>query len=382
MAKLFYCKGAIRIIRKNGVPLTTKNFCFEGKETDIIIGWGILKNIGEKIAEHNPYRIVVVTDANIRKTYGEFVKRQIESQGIECMLVDFHPGEAQKAREVKDRILNEMLGFATADSGVVAVGGGIVLDVAGYAACEYFREKLKFFAVPTTLMAAHDAAIGAKNAVNSRFAKHSFGVYYPPKFVFIDAETIMSLNQREIRNGLMESIKHAMAQDIGFLEYLLSLPSDMKLSKEELLEVINRTIDLKLECMKGDEYEMFNPVLHLGHTLGHQIEFHSNFLLTHGEALSLGIRAEAVLANKLGMLSSEDVARVFSIFKRIGAPSKIPNASDEFLDKVIEGLKYDNKRTRRGTPFFLLKEFGIPPITVYEDSIPKEYILQCLKSIS
>ena len=362
--------------------MTVKKFRFAGKETEVIVDWDILPGIGQKIAEYDPYRIVIVTDTNVRKSYGEFVKKQIESQGIECLLLDFHPGEAQKAREVKDKILDEMLGFATADSGVVAVGGGIVLDVAGYAACEYFREKLKFFAVPTTLMAAHDAAIGAKNALNSRFAKHSFGVYYSPEFVLVDVKTLQTLSQREIRNGLIESIKHAMAQDPGFLEYLLSLPSDLKLSKEELLEVVNRTIDLKLECMKEDEYEMFNPVLHLGHTLGHQIEFHSNFLLTHGDALSLGIRAEAVLANKLGMLSSDDVARTFSIFERIGAPSKLPNASDELFDKIIEGLKYDNKRIRRGTPFFLLKKLGLPPIAVYEDTIPKEYILQCLTAIS
>lgn len=362
--------------------MTAKRFFFSGKETEVVVGWDILANIGKKIAESNPYRIVIVTDTNVRKPYGEFVKRKIEGQGIECMLIDFHPGEAQKAREVKDRILDDMLGFATADSGVVAVGGGIVLDIAGYAACEYFREKLKFFAVPTTLMAAHDAAIGAKNALNSRFAKHSFGVYYPPEFVFVDAKTLQSLSQREIRNGLIESIKHAMAQDLGFLEYLLSLPSDLKLSREELLEVINRTIDLKLECMREDEYEMFNPVLHLGHTLGHQIEFHSDFLLTHGEALALGIRAEAVLANKLGMLSSDDVSRIFSIFERMGAPSKIPNASGEFFNRVIEGLRYDNKRTRNGTPFFLLKKIGVPPIAVYEDAIPKEYIRQCLTAIS
>ena len=362
--------------------MTVKKFCFAGKETEVIVGWDILADIGQKIAEHDPYRIVIVTDAEVRNTYGNFVKKKIESQGIECMLLDFRPGEAQKAREIKDRILDEMLGFATADSGVVAVGGGIVLDVAGYAACEYFREKLKFFAVPTTLMAAHDAAIGAKNALNSRFAKHSFGVYYSPEFVFVDVKTLQSLSQREIRNGLIESIKHAMSQDPDFLEYLLSLPSDLKLSKEQLLEVVNRTIDLKLECMKEDEYEMFNPILHLGHTLGHQIEFHSDFLLTHGEALSLGIRAEAVLANKLDMLSSEDVARVFSIFGRIGAPSKVPEASDEFFDRVIEGLKYDNKRIRRGTPFFLLKKFGAPPIAVYEDAVPKEYIRQSLAAIS
>ena len=362
--------------------MAVKTFCFAGKKTKVIVGWDILANIGQRIAEHDPYRIVIITDTNVREPYGEFVKKKIEEQGIECMLIDFHPGEAQKAREVKDRILDKMLGFATADSGVVAVGGGIVQDIAGYAACEYFRGKLKFFAVPTTLMAAHDAAIGAKNAVNSRFAKHSFGVYYSPEFVFIDAKTLKSLNQREIRNGLVESIKHAMAQDLNFLEYLLSLPSDLKLSKAELLRVVNRTIDLKLKCMKEDEYEMFNPVLHLGHTLGHQIEFHSKFLLTHGEALSLGIRAEAVLANKLDILSSRDVSRTFSIFERIGAPSKIPKVSEKFFDRVIDGLRYDNKRTRRGTPFFLLREIGIPPITVYEDAIPKKYIRKCLIAIS
>lgn len=362
--------------------MTVKKFRFAGKETKVIVGWDTLSDIGQEIAEYDPYRIVIVTDTTVRKLYGEFVKKQIESQGIECKLIDFRPGEAQKAREIKDRILGEMLGFATADSGVVAVGGGIVMDIAGYVACEYFREKLKFFAVPTTLMAAHDAAIGAKNALNSRFAKHSFGVYYAPAFVFVDVKTLQSLDRRETRNGLIESIKHAMAQDLGFLEYLLSLPSDLKLQKEELLTVVNRTIDLKLECMKGDEYEVFNPVLHLGHTLGHQIEFHSNFLLTHGEALSLGIRAEASLANRLGMFSSDDAARTFSVFERIGAPSKITNASDEFFDRVIEGLKYDNKRTRRGTPFFLLKKFGVPPVVVHEDEVPKEYIRQCLAAIS
>ncbi len=362
--------------------MSVKKFCFAGKETEIIVDWDILANIGQRIAEHAPYRIVIVTDTDVRKSYGEFVKKNIESQGIECMLLDFDPGEAQKDREIKDRILDAMLGFATADSGVVAVGGGVVLDVAGYAACEYFREKLRFFAVPTTLMAAHDAAIGAKNALNSRFAKHSFGVYYPPEFVFVDVKTLQSLSQREIRNGLIESIKHAMVQDLDFLDYLLSLPSDLKLSKEELLEVVNHTIDLKLECMKEDEYEMFNPVLHLGHTLGHQIEFNSNYSLTHGEALSLGIRAESVLANKLGMLSSDDVDRAFSVFERIGAPSKIPDSSDKLVDRIIEGLKYDNKRIRRGTPFFLLKKFGAPPITIYEEAIPKEHIRQSLKTIS
>jgi len=361
--------------------MTTKTFNFAGKETKVIVGWDTFADIGQKIAEHDPYRIVIVTDTTVRKLYGEFVKKQIESQGIECKLIDFHPGEFQKAREVKDRVLDEMLGFATADSGVVGLGGGIVLDVAGYAACEYFREKLKFFAVPTTLMAAHDAAIGAKNALNSRFAKHSYGVYYAPEFVFVDVKTLQSLNQRETRNGLIESIKHAIAQDLDFLEYLLSLPSDLKLSKEDLLAVVNRTIDLKLECMNGDEYEMFNPVLHLGHTLGHQIEFHSNFQLTHGEALSLGIRAEAYLSKELGMLSQEEVNRVYLIFEKLGAPTKLPNPSEELFSKIVESLKYDNKRTRRGTPFFLLKELGVPPVLVNEEDIPRKLIFDCLNSI-
>ena len=363
------------------MKMQVKSFHFAGKETKILIGYDTIQDLGSMVAEHDPYRIVIVTDTNVKNLYGDSVKKQIESRGIECKLIDFHPGEFQKAREVKDRVLDEMLGFATADSGVIGLGGGIVLDVAGYAACEYFREKLKFFAVPTTLMAAHDAAIGAKNALNSRFAKHSYGVYYAPEFVFVDAKVLQSLNQREIRNGLIESIKHAMAQDFDFLDYLLSLPDDLKLSREELLKIIERTIDLKLECMAGDEYEMFNPVLHLGHTLGHQIEFHSNFQLTHGEALSLGIRAEASLSKDLGMLSEEEVKRVYSIFERIGAPAKLPDPSNELFSKIVESLKYDNKRTRRGTPFFLLKKLGLPPVLVNEDEIPKEQILKCLNSI-
>ena len=345
------------------------SFTFRGREVPIFIGHGLLEKAADLIAEADPFRAVIITDTTVADLYAKKVMKEIEERGIRTQLFSFSPGETRKARKIKDWIEEEILGFATVDSAIVGIGGGVVLDIAGYVAAEFFREKLMFFAIPTTLMAMHDAAIGAKNAVNSDKAKHSFGVYYAPEFVLCDLDVLRTLPERELKSGLVESVKHALCQDLSFLSTIEQRDYD---------KIVCRTIELKLECMREDEEEKFTPILHVGHTLGHQIEFqslHSTNVLTHGEALSHGIKCEALLSHRLGILSEEDCHQVFEIFKNLDLDFPLPPLD---IPKLIDGLRYDNKRTRRGAPFFLLSALGSAPKVVWEDEIPRETLEGCL----
>jgi len=349
----------------------TYSFRFHRKEVKIFVDHGLLSEVGEFISSYDPFRVVIITDTTVADLYAKKVMEEIERQGIRTQLFTFSPGEKKKARKIVWWIENEMLGFATADSAVVGIGGGVVLDVAGYVAAEFFREKLLFFAIPTTLMGMHDAAIGAKNAVNSERGKHSFGVYYAPEFVLCDLDTLSTLPERELKSGIVESVKHALCQDLSFLSTI---------ARRDYDEIVRRTIELKLECMKEDEEEKFTPILHVGHTLGHQIEFqslHSTDTLTHGEALSHGIKCEALLSHKLGILSEEDCRKVLEIFENLSLNFPLPPLN---IQKIVEGLQYDNKRTRRGAPFFLLTSLGEKPKVVWEDEIPREVLLDSLQT--
>lgn len=347
------------------------SFTFRGKEVPIYVSHGLLSKAADLISSYDPFHVVVITDTTVADLYAKKVVEELEGRGVLTQLFSFSPGEERKARKIKDWIEEEILGFATADSAIVGIGGGVVLDIAGYVAAEFFREKLMFFAIPTTLMAMHDAAIGAKNAVNSDKAKHSFGVYYAPEFVLCDLDVLRTLPERELKGGLVESVKHALCQDLSFLSTI---------ERRDYDKIVCRTIELKLECMREDEEEKFTPILHVGHTLGHQIEFqslHSTDVLTHGEALSHGIKCEALLSCRLGILNEEDCRKIFEIFENLDLNFPLPPLN---IPKIIDGLRYDNKRTRRGAPFFLLSALGSAPVVVWEDEIPREILEDCLLS--
>jgi len=242
---------------------------------------------------------------------------------------------------------------ATKSSVIVCLGGGVVGNLGGLLAALLFR-GLRFFHVPTTMVAQIDSAIGIKQAVNYKKGKNLFGQYYPPQFVFIDFMALRTLPQRHVRAGLAEAVKHSLCQEPGFFDYLEENAGNYSW---EMIEYICRhTIELKLELLKIDPYEgKLDPQLELGHTIGHAVEIIENGGLLHGEAIAIGMVVESRLSCAMGLMQPELNEKIVRIFDKIGLPTKIPAAIP--VEKIVETLKYDNKRRTARTDFFLLQDF-------------------------
>jgi len=204
------------------------------------------------------------------------------------------------------------------------------------------------------MIAQIDSAIGQKQAVNYKKGKNLFGQYYPPEFVFVDFSFLRSLPRRHIKAGLAESVKHALCQDEQFFNYLDKNAGNY--SWEMIDEISKRTIKMKLELLVIDPFEgKLDPQLELGHTIGHAIEIIKNGELLHGEAVSIGMVAEARISCALGFMNDGLCKKIAGILSKIGLPVNIP--ADVTIDSIVETLKYDNKRRTAKNDFFLLEDF-------------------------
>jgi len=313
---------------------------------DIWIGKGILKEIDFSKFKANKYGII--TDSNVRKLYGEGLQKLIRSQGLEVELFDFPAGEDSKNWEIAGKIGRELIKKEfDRYSMIIAIGGGVVGDLAGFIA-SFYKRGIGYIQIPTTLLAQVDSSIGGKTGVNIPEGKNLFGTFYQPKAVFIDIEFLKTLPEEEIRNGLAEIIKYGMIQDSELFEYLEKNYSDR--TDEFYLRIIKSSCQIKTKIVGQDEKEEeLRKILNYGHTIGHAIESAQGYEVSHGRAIALGMVYEGKILHKLGLLNEEDLNKQNQLIKNIG----LPIVYEGLPGDLIEIMKKD-KKVKSGEIYFVL----------------------------
>jgi 3-dehydroquinate synthase len=330
------------------------------KKIKIVVGYNILNNLSKMMSSIGPDKILIITDSNVEKLYGEDILKEL-SKNYKTNLISFPAGEENKKISALNNLLERSIPLTTKHSSIIAFGGGVTTDMVGVLSGLIYRGVNRgVINVPTNVMSQLDSAIGAKTAVNSKYGKNSFGLFNPPEFILVDIKFLKTLSKKEIQNGLSEAVKHAISQDKSFYDYLINvLNPDQNYSKEQLYKIIDWTIRLKLECLKIDPTEgKSGPYMDIGHILGHSIEKSSHYTsnpLTHGEAVALGIMVETYLTYLLGETNLEFINKIKKIYKKLGVPTKIPDGVS--ADDILRHLNYDNKRRSEGIPYILAKNF-------------------------
>ena len=303
---------------------------------DIVVERGILKKAAELL--NLSRRVLVVTDSGVPAVYAQTVAAQAK----DAVICTVETGENSKSLEVFGKLLSTMLehGFSRKDC-VVAVGGGVVGDLSGFAASAYMR-GIDFYNIPTTLLSQIDSSIGGKTAINMDGVKNIVGAFYQPKKVLIDPDLLQTLPQRQISNGLAEAVKMALTSDTALFELF-----ETKEIEENLDEIIIRSLNIKKNVVEQDEKEAgLRKILNFGHTIGHGIESSENLSeLYHGECVALGL---------IPMCGEAIRGRVVEVLKKCGLYRKLQYD----WDKITEAAFHDKKADGNSVTVTLVPEVG------------------------
>ena len=345
----------------------------------IVVDAGILGRVGPELKGLGVgAKVALFSDAGILARLGGPVRGSLTAAGFDVTVVELPAGEAAKTVEVASRGWDALLA-AGLDRGstVVALGGGAVGDLAGFVAATYMR-GVNFVQLPTTLLAQVDAAIGGKTAIDHPRAKNLVGAFHQPRVVLVDPAALTTLPEREFRSGLAEVVKHGIVLDA---DYFADLEKNrvalVARDIETLTRVVAGSCRLKASVVERDEQEAeLRAVLNYGHTIGHAVEAVTGYARwTHGEAVSLGIAAEARLAERLGVGSRETANRQIELLRAVGLPVRDSGAAPS---AVLEALGRDKKSREGRVPFVLAPEIG--RFTVVFD-VPREAVLETLREL-
>ncbi len=329
----------------------------------------LIKDLKEELGK-GISRYAIITDSNVKTLYGDKLYHLMEAQGFKVDLISFPAGETSKVRATKEMVEDTMLAKGhRRDSCIIALGGGVVTDLAGFVAGTFGR-GIPFINYSTSILGAADASVGGKTAVDTPLATNLIGLIYQPKKVYIDLATWESLPKEQISNGLSETIKHACMADESFFAYLEE--NIEKLLKEngirEHFEICQHMAEtncrIKYEVVKKDERESnLRQILNLGHTVGRAIETLSGYTLLHGEAVAIGMVMQVKIGEKLGFVTKTEVERVIALFEKAGLPTKLP---EEMPTQDVVQKLYTDKKVRQGKIRFVFQE-GIGQIKCHED---------------
>ena len=345
----------------------------------VAVGAGLLAQVGPEISRLGVGRkLALLTDPAIKALYGEIVARSLAGAGFEVTTVLLPEGERAKTLEVAaqtwDRLLEAGLDRGSA---VVALGGGAVGDLAGFVAATYMR-GMHFVQLPTTLLAQVDASIGGKTAIDHPRAKNLIGAFHQPRLVLADTGALQTLPEREYRSGLAEVIKHGIVLDAAYFDEVERSAAALAKREPETLErIVAGSCRLKASVIERDEQEAeLRHVLNYGHTIGHAIEAVTGYArFAHGEAVSLGMVAEAGVAERLGLAATETRARQVHLLETMGLPVREVGEAPE---RVIEAMARDKKGKEGRVPFVLAPEIGRFRIVF---DVPKPVILEALAEL-
>ena len=353
---------------------------------DIEIGYELENKLIEDIENGLVGKIkkfAVITDSNVKELYAKPICEKLLKAGMKVDMFVFPAGEKSKTRETKSKIEDAMLekGYRR-DCCIIAVGGGVVTDLAGFVAGPFAR-GIPFINYATTLLAAADASVGGKTAVDTPLATNLIGLFNQPQKVYIDIAAWSTLPERQVRSGMAETIKHACLASFDMFKFLEENMEDiMSFQKFACEYIAENNCRIKYDVVMKDERESgLREILNLGHTVGRAIETVSDYKLLHGEAVSIGLVAQAMLSARLGYMSEEQENRVINLLKLAGLPVEIPDYIDR--EQLVKKL-YTDKKVRDGKLRFVIEK-GIGEVVEFapgvyakpiEEDVAREIIME------
>lgn len=344
---------------------------------DIKIGKGILSSIGDTIQNvSSNARCVIITDTNVNAAHGDVLRTHLDTKNIEHFTIEVAPGEKSKSwatfREVVDDVLATRL---ERNDLVIAFGGGVVGDLAGFTA-SVVRRGMKFIQVPTSLLAQVDSSVGGKTGINSSHGKNLVGAFYQPEAVLIDLDVLKTLSPREFRAGYAEVAKYGLIKYPDFFSWLEQNHGDVFSHGAGLAHAIKKSCQAKAEIVAADETEAGQrALLNLGHTFGHALEGYTGYdgsRLVHGEGVSIGMMLAHRFSNRLNHCSMDDVRRVETHLKAVGLPTEISQIPGDFPNtETLMSFIAQDKKVKRGALTFILTK-GIGKSYIADDIPPSE----------
>lgn len=344
---------------------------------DILIGPGLLTELGEDLKSNlSTPRYIIITDSNVEDYLGADFIKLLRQAGIQVELLSFAAGEESKNMDTVVDLARRMIGMgADRQTAMLALGGGVVGDVAGFLASIYMR-GVPLVQIPTTLLAQVDSSVGGKTGVDLPEGKNLLGTFYQPKRVYADIGVLTTLPQTEIRNGLAEVVKYGMIQNPELFDFLEKKWRDViNLEPHATAYIVFNSCSIKAEVVSADEREGdLRRILNFGHTVGHAVEAAAHYQIPHGEAVSMGMVVASRISVAKGLMPEGDLERLCRLLDRLNLPKEIPaNLSGK---ELIDLLRHD-KKAKSGRPHFVLSR-GIGQIFITDD-VSKEEVASAIK---
>lgn len=334
-------KGIVKL-RKLSINLTNRHY-------DIVIGYGLLERLVELLAPLNlGQRVLIVTNSKVKQLYGIKLLHSLQQAGYRAMTVEVPDGEQAKTLAEAEKIYDLMFRHHfDRRCPVLALGGGVVGDLAGFVAATYMR-GVPFIQLPTTLLAQVDSSVGGKVAVNHPRGKNIIGAFYQPQLVVTDTATLTTLSKRDLLSGLAETIKTAIIQDGALFTWLEQNKGPvLQLDATALGHLIEVCCSIKATVVEADEREQgIRAILNYGHTVGHALETLCGYgTYRHGEAVAIGMVVEAKIAEALQLISPQTVLKIERLIAALGLPTKLPR---ELTGEEIVAAMYSDKKVQGG----------------------------------
>ena len=339
----------------------------------IHIGAGLISDSALIQSEISGERVLIVTNETVAPLYVDRLKQSLKDRSVDVIALP--DGERYKTLDTLNTIFDILLtNQHNRNSTIIALGGGVVGDTAGFAAASYQR-GIAFIQIPTTLLSQVDSSVGGKTGVNHALGKNMIGAFHQPRAVYIDTDTLQTLPKRELIAGLAEVIKHGALADRQYFEWLEQVVDDLlSADAETLTRTIKRSCELKAQIVASDEKETgTRALLNFGHTFGHAIESGLGYgEWLHGEAVGAGMVMAADLSCRLNMCSGEDALRLKSLIEKVGLPIAPPMG---LINEFVTLMQRDKKSSDQGMRFVLLREIGKAEIVnAVDDGLLRETI--------
>jgi len=342
----------------------------------ILIGSGLLAQTGHLLKELGfSDKLVIITDSSVKRLYGTALKQSLTRNGFKVTTLEVPEGEEQKALETAGKLYGELTDFyAERATPILALGGGVIGDLAGFVAATYLR-GVPLIQLPTTLLAQVDSSIGGKVAVDHGQLKNKIGAFYQPRLVISDITTLKTLTAGEVSDGLAEAIKYGVIQDRELFAYLERNLYRIKSLDDKALEtIVFRSAKIKAEVVEKDERDLgLRNILNYGHTVGHAIESVSDFRVGHGQAVAVGMLVAARISNRMGILESSEVDRLKAVIEKAGLLTESPGLD---IEKLIQSMRHDKKIVLGKIRFVLPRTIGEVFVT---DEVNPSLVKQVLK---
>ncbi len=346
---------------------------------EIFIGEDIIDRVGSitKMKNHAD-RYVIITDSHVNPLYGDVVKDKFGETSRPVDIIEIPAGEASKSLHTVLDVVRQLVRLrASRKSLLIALGGGVVGDVAGFIASIYMR-SIPYVQIPTTLLAQVDSSVGGKTGVDLPEGKNLLGTFYQPSTVYIELSFLRTLSDKDFANGLAEIIKYGIIGNHNLFEFLEHESDGIKQRNPSLMKsLVARSCKIKANIVEMDEKELgLRRILNFGHTLGHALEAASGYGLSHGQAVSIGMVGAAKISQKLDYLDGSACTRIIDLIRQYNLPIEVPAGME--TDQIMAFMASDKKAVAGQVHFVLVKEIGVPFVTA---DIPSDVVVKTIEEL-